>query len=70
MSQQNDSTRGAGDSATSPADMNPGDQAPPGSPQAGEAPCRECKGKGRLADGRRCENCGGTGKVIEIVGDA
>jgi RecJ-like exonuclease len=70
MSEQNGSTRGKASSATSGGDMNPGDQAPPGSPQTGEAPCRECKGKGTLADGKRCDNCGGTGKVIELVGDA
>jgi DnaJ-class molecular chaperone len=52
------------------ADMNPGDQAPPGSPQTGENVCPKCSGKGKTPDGRRCENCGGTGKVIEIVGDA
>ena len=52
------------------ADMNPGDQAPPGSTQTGENVCPKCNGKGTLAGGGRCENCGGTGKVIEIVGDA
>ena len=52
------------------ADMNPGDQAPPGSTQTGENVCPKCSGKGKSADGSRCENCGGTGKVIEIVGDA
>lgn len=55
---------------TSGLDMNPGDQAPPGSPQTGENVCPKCKGKGTRADGAQCENCGGTGKVIELVGDA
>ena len=58
------------DSTTGGADMNPGDEAPPGSTQTGENVCDQCAGKGRQADGRRCENCGGTGKVITIVGDA
>jgi DnaJ-class molecular chaperone len=56
--------------ATAGTDMNPGDEAPPGSPQTGENVCRECNGKGTTADGARCESCGGTGKVIAIVGDA
>ena len=55
---------------TSGADMNPGDQAPPGSAQTGENVCPKCGGKGQQANGSPCENCGGTGKVIEIVGDA
>jgi DnaJ-class molecular chaperone len=57
-------------SETAPADMNPGDQAPAGSPQAGENTCPECAGAGKLGSGAACENCGGTGKVIELVGDA
>lgn len=60
----------SGSSTTSGADLNPGDQAPPGSPQTGENVCPRCGGQGRRADGERCEHCGGTGKVIEIVGDA
>jgi hypothetical protein len=56
-------------SETAPLDVNPGDQAPPGSPQAGENMCPKCRGTGKLT-GARCENCGGTGKVIELVGDA
>ena len=60
----------ANDSEGTAADMNPGDQAPPGSTQTGENVCPKCNGKGTGANGSRCENCGGTGKVIEIVGDA
>jgi hypothetical protein len=51
------------------SDMNPGDQAPPGTPGAGENICPECGGNG-VRDGRTCANCGGTGKVIEGVGGA
>ena len=50
--------------------LNPGDQAPPGTKQTAENICPKCNGKGKLGDGARCENCGGTGKVIETVGDA
>ena len=57
-------------SETNGQDLNPGDQAPAGSPQTGENLCPKCSGKGTRADGSRCENCGGTGKVIELVGDA
>ncbi|HET6467432.1 MAG TPA: hypothetical protein VFG43_03545 [Geminicoccaceae bacterium] len=51
-----------------PGDMNPGDEVPPG-PGAGEDVCPVCAGKGRV-DGRECENCGGTGKIIEGIGGA
>ena len=49
--------------------MNPGDQAPPGTPGTGENICPKCGGKGSLR-GNNCEYCGGTGKVTEGVGGA
>lgn len=49
--------------------MQPGDQAPPGTPGTGENVCRECAGTGRLR-GQPCPNCGGSGYVIEGVGGA
>jgi len=49
--------------------MAPGDQAPPGSPNAGENLCPKCRGTGKL-NGQACEYCDGTGKVIEGVGGA
>jgi len=58
------------DTTSGHVDVNPGDQAPPGSPQSGERPCPRCGGAGRQASGARCEFCGGTGKVIELIGDA
>lgn len=51
------------------ADMNPGDQAPRGTPGTGENLCPECSGSGRKDD-RECPNCGGTGVVTEGVGGA
>ena len=48
---------------------NPGDEAPPGTPGSGEAPCRACGGTGQV-DGKPCEACGGTGKVMEGIGGA
>ena len=69
MSKPNDSQQGQAGSATSPADMNPGDQAPPGSAGTGENICPKCGGKGSV-HGQSCEHCGGTGKVIEGVGGA
>jgi DnaJ-class molecular chaperone len=47
----------------------PGDQVKPGTKQAAENTCRKCKGTGRI-DGKPCPDCGGSGKVVEIVGDA
>ena len=52
------------------AKMNPGDDAPPGTPGTGDNVCPECSGKGKLESGGQCPNCGGTGQVTQIVGDA
>ena len=49
---------------------NPSDEAAPGTPQTGDAVCPECKGSGVSDAGVACKNCGGTGSVIQIVGDA
>ena len=49
--------------------MNPGDDAPEGTPGTGENVCPECNGTG-VADGQECRNCGGTGTVIEGIGGA
>ncbi len=48
-------------------DLNPGDEAKPGTQGTGEAICRECRGSGRLGD-RECPSCGGSGRVIEGIG--
>jgi hypothetical protein len=53
--------------ATGTAKPNPGDDAPPGTPGTGEDVCSECQGKGRLASGAPCPNCGGTGVVIKGI---
>jgi DnaJ-class molecular chaperone len=54
---------------TEPTNPKPGDEVQPGTPQAGEAPCRACNGTGRV--GREaCTACTGTGKVTVLVGDA
>lgn len=51
------------------AGMNPGDEAPPGTPGTGEDLCPVCHGAGRISN-RPCENCGGTGKIIKGIGGA
>lgn len=51
------------------AGMNPGDEAPAGTPGTGEDVCPVCHGAGHIAN-RFCENCGGTGKVIRGIGGA
>ena len=48
---------------------NPGDEAAPGTPGTGEAVCPVCRGSGRRA-GEACDNCGGTGRIIEGIGGA
>lgn len=50
-------------------DMNPGDEAPAGTPGTGEDICPDCHGDGRLG-GTRCETCGGTGRIVEGIGGA
>lgn len=51
-------------------ETHPGDQAPPGTPGTGENTCRACAGTGKGEDGKPCEQCGGTGVVIEGIGGA
>jgi RecJ-like exonuclease len=58
--------RGTSDKANAPK-LNPGDDARPGTPGAGENICPDCGGSGRL-ESRACPTCGGTGKVIEGIG--
>lgn len=50
-------------------DMKPGDEVPPSTPGTGEALCRTCGGRGRVADDL-CPDCNGTGKVRQGVGGA
>jgi hypothetical protein len=42
-------------------ELAPGDEAPEEEPSAAENICPECGGDG-------CDNCGGTGTVVEAVG--
>jgi len=52
-----------------PRSQKPGDEVPPGTPQSGENLCRRCAGTGQL-EGRPCSDCGGSGVVTTLVGDA
>ncbi len=47
--------------------MNPGDEAPPGTPGTGEDVCPRCHGSGKINSGD-CPDCGGTGKIVEGIG--
>lgn len=49
--------------------VNPGDDAPEGTPGTGEMPCPDCHGSGRIGEGA-CRTCAGSGKVIKGVGGA
>jgi RecJ-like exonuclease len=51
------------------AKMAPDDEAPKGTPGAGENICPACDGTGKV-DSAACETCAGTGVVIEEVGGA
>ena len=60
------------DERARPADRSqiaPGDEARPGTPGTGEDICPQCHGSGKK-EGRRCENCAGTGKIIRGIGGA
>ncbi|RSZ60180.1 hypothetical protein HF313_21355 [Massilia atriviolacea] len=48
--------------------LNPGDDARPGTPGAGEDICAACSGKGKLGDGSACPECGGSGRVMRGIG--
>jgi hypothetical protein len=50
--------------------MNPGDEALPGTPGTGEAPCPECGGSGKLEQGKPCPSCGGSGRIVQGIGGA
>ena len=49
--------------------MNPGDQAPPGTPGTGEDVCPKCNSSGEV-DGETCANCEGTGRIVTGIGGA
>jgi RecJ-like exonuclease len=49
------------------SEPRPGDAAPKGTQGTGEAICPRCSGEGTI-DGRTCDNCNGTGKVVEGIG--
>jgi DnaJ-class molecular chaperone len=48
---------------------NPGNEASPGASQTAENICRTCHGTGRV-ENKPCPDCGGSGMVVETVGDA
>ncbi len=52
-----------------PDEKKPGDEVPPQTPQSGENICRRCQGAGKI-DGKPCPDCGGSGIVTTLVGDA
>ncbi len=59
----------AGESGAGGQPRHPGDEARPGSPQTGEQICPDCQGTGRR-EGDACAACGGSGRIVVIVGDA
>ncbi len=55
--------------SNTPLPLNPGDEAAPGTPSTGENVCPACDGSGQV-EGRDCENCGGSGRVVQAIGGA
>ena len=55
-------------SALPDPDLKPGDEAEPGTPGAAEDLCETCGGSGKLADGKICPECEGTGRVMRGIG--
>lgn len=53
--------------AARPKARNPGDEAPLGSPGTGLDVCPVCHGEAQAA-GEPCLNCGGTGRVVKVIG--
>jgi DnaJ-class molecular chaperone len=49
--------------------MNPGDEAPAGTPGTGDNVCPACHGTGKLRGGL-CANCGGSGHIVTGIGGA
>jgi DnaJ-class molecular chaperone len=49
------------------AQLNPGDDAAPGTVGTGEDICPQCHGSGRQGT-KACPNCGGTGRIVEGIG--
>ncbi|MCI0756509.1 hypothetical protein [Teichococcus vastitatis] len=65
MTQGPSNESGASGTAASPAEqVNPGDDAAPGTAGTGEDVCPDCQGSGKIDD-QDCQNCGGTGIVIQ-----
>lgn len=60
-------TRSDKSRSTQVPELNPGDEAAPGTSGAGENTCPKCQGSGRLG-AEPCPHCGGTGMVTEGVG--
>jgi hypothetical protein len=52
---------------TSEPTLNPGDEAPPGTPGTGEDVCPDCNGSGRVGDAK-CPTCAGRGTIVRGVG--
>lgn len=48
-------------------DLNPGDEAAPGTAGTGEDLCPVCHGTGR-ENNASCGNWGGTGKIVRAIG--
>jgi hypothetical protein len=49
--------------------LNPGDEAAPGTPGTAEDACPACQGSGRV-NGQPCARCNGSGRIVRGIGGA
>lgn len=68
MTSNDAGSAGSDPGATPP--MNPGDEAPAGTPGTGDKPCSSCGGSGEDDSGKPCEACGGSGLITAGIGGA
>lgn len=69
LDRQQDLPATQGDAMPHHTDLNPRDEAAPGTPGTGENLCPACSGSGEKGS-EKCQVCDGTGKVIKGIGGA
>lgn len=55
-------------STTPEPQLDPGDEAAPGTTGTGEDMCEACAGTAKRSGGKPCPECGGSGRVMRGIG--